>query len=512
MSHQLPDRLMNNVSRHCRFMLLATLLVLNVCMSSAAFAAEPSPVPIVLVLKLVSDTRVQPTTGVVVSADGNVVVPAHFVREGDEIVVLDGGTDILKHARPATLIARSEVAGLALLSVKDMQRPAVRFAQLVMPSEGDLHFAAFPDAKRLAEGEAPLWVPVDVKPSPMPGEWFVSNVDTLPQIDGLVLDNCGQLAGIALASYPPSPFTGQARMIMGGRLIASLNELDVSLSSTFCDDKPESQRLAEESAQQGEPSQGVAGASTEIQLAEKRTIKPQKNSLETRPVPEPALPSGNQEPIAESNAPQTNMGAATPSVWSLIPVWLWVLIAALLAALIFKLGTLWRLVNRSPEPMGNQAPRHAPAIEPPTVELLAGTSGGPRNKKLLDDSMPDINSLPEGFNAVVSVVGEFGNGKSFTRYCIVNKTHIDIIIGRGDLNTSHAEISIQSPGVSRQHARLKGTASALTLSDLGSGNGTFIGAVPCLQGEIMFIEPNDEITLADVRFRIGVKIRYEQPA
>jgi pSer/pThr/pTyr-binding forkhead associated (FHA) protein len=44
----------------------------------------------------------------------------------------------------------------------------------------------------------------------------------------------------------------------------------------------------------------------------------------------------------------------------------------------------------------------------------------------------------------------------------------------------------------------------MTLSDLGSRNGTFINSVPCLPGEIMFLEPGDDVHLGDVHFRIRV--------
>ena len=54
------------------------------------------PTWVVPVLKLVSSTHVEPTTGVVLSKDGLVLVPDSFASPGDEIIVLDGGTDILR--------------------------------------------------------------------------------------------------------------------------------------------------------------------------------------------------------------------------------------------------------------------------------------------------------------------------------------------------------------------------------------------------------------------------------
>ena len=56
------------------------------------------------VLRLVSATHVEPTTGVVISDSGLVLVPADFATIGDEIIVLDGGTDIIRNGRPAKII------------------------------------------------------------------------------------------------------------------------------------------------------------------------------------------------------------------------------------------------------------------------------------------------------------------------------------------------------------------------------------------------------------------------
>jgi pSer/pThr/pTyr-binding forkhead associated (FHA) protein len=52
----------------------------------------------------------------------------------------------------------------------------------------------------------------------------------------------------------------------------------------------------------------------------------------------------------------------------------------------------------------------------------------------------------------------------------------------------------------------------MTISDLGSSNGTFIRGIPCLPGEIMFIETDDEIFLGDVGFRISVLDKEIEPS
>lgn len=516
MSGLIPDTIIRKMRQHCRPGLLSrqflfSILALGILASGLVWAAAP-PTPLVLVLKLVSADRVQPTTGVVVSADGHVVVSADFVNEGDEIVVMDGGTDILTHARPAKLIARSESSGLAVLSVQNMFRPAIRLATLTSPKDGDLHLAAFPPAAQLAEGNVPLWLPLDVRPGPLKGEWKLNNLKSLPNVNGLVMDNCGNMAGMVLANGPQSLEKGQSKPMIGASLKTALQALDVTLAAGNCDTRAFSELSPEEQARQSEPAATTAPAPLERQpqQIDRDPIEPKSSDTQATAVTESAPAVGDQTPVTDDGASQVAVQpakASAPSVWSLIPVWLWLLIAALLGALMFKLGTLWRLVNRIPETVDNSAPRHAPVVEPPTKELLAGSSSAPYRIGVLDDPMPDINALPAGFDAVVSISGQFGNGKSFSRHCVVEQAHIDIIIGRGEV-----DISIESPMVSRQHARLKGTASSLTFSDLGSGNGTFIGAIPCLPGEIMFIQPNDEISLADVHFRVSVKVTGKQPS
>ena len=80
---------------------------------------------VVPVLRLVSATHVEPTTGVVISADGGVLVPADFAAPGDEIVVLDGGTDIIRYGRPARLERDFPGLGLELLRVEGLRRTDV---------------------------------------------------------------------------------------------------------------------------------------------------------------------------------------------------------------------------------------------------------------------------------------------------------------------------------------------------------------------------------------------------
>ena len=73
------------------------------------------------------------------------------------------------------------------------------------------------------------------------------------------------------------------------------------------------------------------------------------------------------------------------------------------------------------------------------------------------------------------------------------------MVGRG-----RADLRIESAAVSRQHARLNGSADRLTLTDLGSNNGTSVNGVPCLEDEVFYLSPDDIVIFGDARVRIRV--------
>ena len=72
------------------------------------------------VLRLVSATHVEPTTGVILSDTGLVLVPEDFASMGDEIIVLDGGTDIIRNGRPARIEQKFAFEGLQVLAVEGL--------------------------------------------------------------------------------------------------------------------------------------------------------------------------------------------------------------------------------------------------------------------------------------------------------------------------------------------------------------------------------------------------------
>ncbi|MCU0990522.1 MAG: hypothetical protein MUE63_13265, partial [Xanthomonadales bacterium] len=134
-------------------LLLAALAA--AALNATAAGAELSPW-VVPVLRLVSATHVEPTTGVVLSSAGLVLVPHDFARIGDEIVVLDGGTDIIRNGRPARFERSFPELGLKVLAVDGLNRRAAPVPALPLADGGTLTLTAFPPAEDIAAGTPPV--------------------------------------------------------------------------------------------------------------------------------------------------------------------------------------------------------------------------------------------------------------------------------------------------------------------------------------------------------------------
>ena len=148
---------------------------------------------LVLALNLISSTHARPATGVVLAGagpggDSLVMVPASFVGAGDEIIVLDGGNDILRNGRATRTVARSAEAGVAVLEVEGLTRPGVAIAGDAWTGPGDSShvFAAWPAAGALVEGAA------------LTLQSFRSG-ESLPGVSGPLFDRCGYLAAMYVA-------------------------------------------------------------------------------------------------------------------------------------------------------------------------------------------------------------------------------------------------------------------------------------------------------------------------
>ncbi len=450
---------------------------------------------VVLVLKLVSKTHVQPTTGIVVSDDGLVLVPASLVIESGEIVVLDNGTDIAVNGRPAEAVDIPHSGGLALISVPGLARPGITLSENALEAGQSLHLETFPPPDLMAEGARPLWVPVEISPQDSNMRAKVSPQTPLPHITGPIIDACGYFAGLSVAIGPSSMELDKLPIVaFTDELIQVFDAMQVTLPTARC---------------QSEVSTQMESASIDEQALPDESSSPVQEIADELPIPEPTIEEtgqAQQEPQTAITADDEFRADEKPSIWRDIPLWLILLGTAILAGLVWKAAFWFRQIRQpQQQQIQRQAGSQAGALaadEPDTSQLgLEPTSvdSKPRSAPLDNNTSPDMNALPEGCNAVVVTEGFFDKESAFRRYCAVNYENMDIIIGRGDV-----DINIEHPAISREHARLSSCHGSLTLSDLDSSNGSFIGETPCLPGEIMFIENNDPISLGQLKVTIKI--------
>lgn len=509
------ESLLGNCSWHCsREPLLLSLMVLFLTQSVSAQEVVPMSPSVVLVLKLVSTTHVKPTTGIVISDDGLVLVSADFISANPgsakvEIVVLDGGTDIPRHGRPAKVVHRSITSGLALLSVEGLKRPGFKLSENALGATGGLHFQAFPPAEYIAKGAEPLWVPVQILENGLGDSTnagiSISPETPLPYISGPIIDDCGYLAGLSLTQGAQSLETDTTPVILfADELSRALESMQINIPRTNCK-VPLPQVKA--STDLKEDSEAVADIS-----------RPQEQELESSETAVPAVKDNIQEAVTEQPPAHAEQRSGAefgkivtvkptdpPSFWRSLPLWLPALGFIILVALMWKGMSFFRRGKNQLQ----QTPRThevnmnpSAGEEPDTAVLEAGSDSNapkPRSAPVVKHELPDLNALPQGCNGVIMIEGSIGTDTRFKRFCAVDTGQINIVIGRGEV-----EISIEHPAISRTHARLEGNAELMTLSDLGSNNGTFIRGIPCLKGEVMFIATGDDIFLGDVQFRISV--------
>ena len=502
---------MRVINHHAFRFLSRTLAVLVfLCMTQTAAAQSSVSISpsVVLVLKLISETHVQPTTGIVISDTGLVLVPAEFVASEGEMVVLDGGTDILSNGRPARVLTEAGTGDLAVISVQGLTRPGIILSGNLLNKESTLHLEAFPPAEYIAKGAAPLWIPMNLLGGEQGLQVSVSTETPLPYVSGAIVDHCGYLAGISLSSGPQSLDTDTAPLTMFNKEIGEAFEaMQLTMPVAKC------QRLIQTSQAPATPANSIG----EIAAAEETTE--QTPTTEELEIVEPVLKDlvvndtgtafSDDADVEVDKVDQERQVSADiqdpPSIWRSIPVWLPLIGIIILAVLIWKAIFFFRLNKTPPDQQSTTRSSNSvqPASdEPVTAPLETGANvdvAKPRSAPILDLEIPEESERPDGCDGLLLVEGFLDVETGFKQFCFVNTGQFNIIIGRGD-----ADIAIEHAAISRAHLRVESDGEFVTISDLGSRNGTFIGDVPCLPGEVMYLDANDEIYLGDIKLTIRV--------
>lgn len=462
-----------------RVLFLCLLLCLLHGVSGPA-AAQTRELPdwVVPVLRLVSSTHVEPTTGVVLSNDGLVLVAADFAAPGDEIIVLDGGTDIIRDGRPARLERGFPDLGLEVLQVDGLRRTPAPLAPGAPMDGSSLRLSAFPPAEQIAEGAPPLNAETAVTVFPESETPALAAEKPLPNVTGPLLDACGNLAAFSLAEgvQTLAPSAG-AEYRWRSALHAVFLELQLPVTGVPCGaeaagiDEPPTREM-DEPDEQPAPAPPPAAATA---AREDPQDEEQETAITEAEPPIELLPPFEVGSTDESEAPEPVVADAPPASWP------WLVGGLVMLAI----GGVFYLLRR----------QDRAGLATPASGARAGSENQAENGH--EAAVGSAVSQPD---CRLVLQGRLADGRPFEAAAAVSEHAINVEIGRGD-----AELVIDSPSVSRRHARLNGTRAALTLTDLGSSNGSSINGVPCLEGEIMYLEEGDQVVLGDARFTVTIE-------
>lgn len=120
-------------------------------------------------------------------------------------------------------------------------------------------------------------------------------------------------------------------------------------------------------------------------------------------------------------------------------------------------------------------------------------------------------ALGDDDHQIIRTVHKFGYAfeaagtiEEITQFAIdVGGEEIPLRVGKNVIGRDPADdISIASPEVSRHHARLIVEGSAVTIEDLGSKNGTYVGTARVTAPVVL--KPGDEIIIGTTKLRLRV--------
>jgi hypothetical protein len=477
--------------RGLRRVLLPVLILWGV--SCAAQSIDPSdgryaliedgsmPPWVVPVLRLVSSTHVEPTTGLVLSDTGLVLVPMGFAAEGDEVIVLDGGTDIVRNGRPAHLKDYFPAEGLQILSVPGLRRQPAPFAAEALTDGARVELTAFPPAERIAEGDPPLHAAATVVVFGSNAAPAVSGETPLPNVTGPLLDPCGNVAAYSLAhevqtmsSHPGTRYKWRET------LLGVLSRMGIPPAPTACrDDTTETTEPAPEEPDTEPQAEPPAAVEPE---APEETAEPEDDAPPEPPEEIAGEPDAEEETLAIDRLPPIETERPAPPEPEARTTWPWLLLG--LALITGGVIVHWRRRDGASAPEPDSALRSGAAQEGPSE----------------DERM----RAPELDRRLV-LRGVLADGTPLDVGCAVSSRAVNVVIGRG----AGADLVLPSAAISRQHARLNGTPDALTVTDLGSGNGTSVNGVPCLKGEILYLETGDILVLGDAQLSVEFEATEE---
>ena len=397
------------------------------------------PAGVVLLARIAADDSVSYTTGVVIDRDSAgtalVLLARDFAKASGDLVALEGGRDTFTHGRTAQPRADDPDSGLAVVAVPGLKQPPISMTFNPPASEHELRLVGFPRTEQQPDNARPYWIPVPVSGSNDGEAQRPTDPQRIPALSGPLLDLCGQLAGMALSIA--SDDQESTRITPNDALLTAANNLDLSPKLEAC-----------------------------MQVAELGA-----SPVSAQPVARPA---------SASAPPSKARGIALPSLVFLG--------SAVLSGIIF-----WLVISRR---AGKQMKeRQQRAAEAETVRL--SSDGLPmratrvaREKQQQEETPFVPGTRPPGSTGWLRIEGSHADGRPLRAVTAVSDGNFKAIIGRAG-----AELTADGPGISRQHAQITIEQGRMTITDLGSVNGTFVNGVRCQRDEIFMLNDGDQLLL-----------------
>lgn len=435
------------VIRAIASMLMALLLWPGAAGAQGLPTRTIMPEEVVLVVKRAGEDAVEPTTGVLIGrAAGGVslvAIPASFLADDFPVFVMDVGTDLLLDGLPAEIHRQSADSPLAVLAVEGMQRRPIKVTLNLPDMEHEVRLAAWPPADMMASRAPPYWIPVDVA-GKLPGEPQQLLANTrVPNLTGPLIDLCGQLAGMVLAGggSDAAPLT-----LLTDALLREAQALQLDLQLETCDQ-----------------------------------VAPAGSIVLSTPAQTGARNSGTPANPLDRLTQDANLGTGA----------LVFLLSALLSGLLF-----WYLVKRRAAAQRRKKIRRTLATETMTFSA----TGMPTRVTRADTQTFNPGTRPPGTNGWLRIEGTHADGRPLRAVTAITEGKFQAVIGRAGV-----ALSADGPGISRKHAVIVSEGGRLTISDLGSRNGTFVNGVRCQPDEVFFIEPGDKLLLGAAQITVTLK-------
>lgn len=440
---------------------------------------ETLPAGTVLAVRLVSANEVRPTTGVLLTADGLVAVPERFAEDKTELLVLDGGGNVVRNGRRATVLHRSSNIGLAVLKVEGLTGKPLVLAEAPGDDGDALNFGAFPPAEQMAAGMGPMWLNIQLSANPEAGVFGLQGERSIPNVSGPLFNRCEQWVGYAIATGEPqlkSPFGPIT--LFSPQLRRGLEALGIKLESGRCDREP-----------------ATVDSTAPVESSEQETDEPVP--AETR---EADLPSdeavSETEPLVEGSpdgqGDESGRDAAAHSFISSLKTWIWPLLAMAVLGLI---GLFYRHRQRK-----ESAGSIDGATNQDTNDLR---SGRPLSSAGLFQAVPEANELSAEFDAYLQLQGESADGAAMRLNVPVNKQSFAVKVTRHDqglMAVSDQQHSAGSSDLRPPDLKIESAAGTLLMTALESAHPVYIDGMFCCAGEQFHLHHGAIIMLGKTRF------------